>query len=127
MTTYFLLGLVVLVLGLVAYVKLQQERKVDAQHPPPEISEISEMESKAAPADSVQLGINCFMRGDYKKSFNILYPAATQGNLRAQQLIAKMYYAGNGAPIDRDKYYYWLSQAAANGDKASKMKMKKNI
>jgi TPR repeat protein len=124
MTTYFLLGLVVLVLGLVAYVKLQQERKIDAQHPPPEISEI---ESKAAPADSVQLGINCFMRGDYKKSFNILYPAATQGNLRAQQLIAKMYYAGNGAPIDRDKYYYWLSQAAANGDKASKMKMKKHI
>jgi TPR repeat protein len=121
MTTYFLLGLVVLVLGLVAYVKLQQERKIDAQHPPLEISEI---ESKAAPADSVQLGINCFMRGDYKKSFNILYPAATQGNLRAQQLIAKMYYAGNGAPIDRDKYYYWLSQAAANGDKASKMKMR---
>ena len=76
-------------------------------------------------AESVQLGIRAFMKGRYREAFELLEPAAHQGNLRAQQLLAKMYYAGNGVPADREKYLYWLARAGANGDKPSKIKLKK--
>ncbi len=79
----------------------------------------------AHPEQNVQLGIRAFMKGRYHKAFQLLEPAGHQGSLRAQQLLAKMYYAGNGVTADREKYLYWLGLAAANGDKPSMIKLKR--
>ena len=78
-----------------------------------------------APAGNIQPGIRAFMKGRYNEAFKLLEPAAKEGNLRAQQCLAKMYYAGNGVAKDREKYLYWMSRAAENGDRPSRFKVKK--
>lgn len=75
--------------------------------------------------DSVRKGVRAFMKEHYEEAFELLEPAARQDNLKAQQLLAKMYYAGHGVPADREQYLYWLKRAADNGDKPSKAKVKK--
>lgn len=92
-----------------------------APSPSPEPVAVSAPVSEQA----VQRGIRAFMKGRYKEAFALLEPAGHQGNLKAQLLLIKMYYAGNGVPADREKYLYWLSLAADNGDKPSKTKLKK--
>ena len=74
---------------------------------------------------NINKGVKAFMNGNYAIAFQILEPSAQAGNLRAQQILAKMYYAGNGVPKDVEKYYYWLQKAADNGDKSAKLKIKK--
>ena len=76
-------------------------------------------------ATLVSKGTKAFMNGRYDDAFEILEPAARENNLKAQQILAKMYYAGNGVEADIDRYYYWLNKAAENGDKSAKMKVKK--
>ncbi|MDZ7783882.1 MAG: hypothetical protein U5K56_13425 [Halioglobus sp.] len=94
----------------------------------------AEPEPIAAPAtenpesplnDAVRTGVRAFMKQHYEEAFELLEPPARQGNLKAQQLLAKMYYAGHGVPADREQYLYWLKRAADNGDKPSKAKVKK--
>lgn len=87
--------------------------------------ETAASEASELPSNHVQLGIRAFMRGDYAQAFELLEPAARQDNLKAQQLLAKMYYAGNGVSEDQEQYLYWLKRAAANGDKPSRIKIKK--
>ena len=77
------------------------------------------------PDNHVQLGVRAFMKGRYERAFRLLEPAGHEGNLKAQQLLAKMYYAGHGVTASKDQYLYWLGKAAANGDKPSKIKLKK--
>lgn len=75
--------------------------------------------------DPVRRGVRAFMRARYEEAFVLLEPAAEKGNLKAQQLLAKMYFAGHGVPADRAQYLYWMKRAADNGDKPSKAKVKK--
>jgi TPR repeat protein len=78
-----------------------------------------------APVFDAQPGIRAFMKGRYKEAFPLLEPAAKESNLRAQQFFTKMYYARNGVPADREKYIYWLTRAAENGDRPSRIKVKR--
>ena len=75
--------------------------------------------------DPVRRGVRLFMQEQYAEAFALLQEPARQGSLKAQQLLAKMYYAGNGVARDEEQYLYWLKKAAANGDKPSRAKVKK--
>ena len=75
---------------------------------------------------SVQLqqGINAFMGFRFDEAVKLLLPLAEQGELEAQKLMARLYFAGQGVAKDRERYRYWLERAAAQGDRQSKAKLK---
>jgi len=75
--------------------------------------------------DDLTLGIRAFQKGLYDLALEKLKPYAEQGELRAQQIMARLYYAGNGVEKDFDKYIYWLQRAADGGDKAAKAQVKR--
>ena len=70
-------------------------------------------------------GLRAFSRGDFASAAALLEPCAEAGDVKAQLLLARMYYAGNGVPADHTRYIYWLEQAAARGDKAARAKLKR--
>ncbi|MCB1615745.1 MAG: sel1 repeat family protein [Pseudomonadales bacterium] len=73
----------------------------------------------------LQKGVNAFMHFEFDQAFQILLPLAEQGVLEAQQKVARMYFAGNGVEKSHDQYLYWLQQAADQGDKYAKAKLKR--
>lgn len=75
--------------------------------------------------DNLTLGIRAFKHGHYEEAYERLSGLAEQGELRAQVLLARLYYAGNGVEKDQAKYVYWLGRAAENGDKAAKSQLKR--
>lgn len=75
--------------------------------------------------ETLAQGVRLFMSARYEEALPLVEPAAHEGHLRAQQIMAKMYYAGHGVAQDKEQYLYWLKQAADNGDKPSKIKVKK--
>jgi len=111
--------------GAVAFFLLGKRGKpAPAELPPPE-DRAAQAQSAPAAADDVSVGIRAFMNGRFEEAFAILEPAARDNHLKAQKLLAKMYFAGNGVPADKGQYLYWLKRAAENGDKAAKAKVKK--
>ena len=98
---------------------------VGGQQSPAEVAGNEAISKATLPDNHVQLGVRAFMKGRYERAFRLLEPAGHEGNLKAQQLLAKMYYAGHGVTASKEQYLYWLDKAAANGDKPSKIKLKK--
>lgn len=85
-------------------------------------------EQKASSADAedpLTRGIHAFMSGDYVEAFDLLLPGAEAGSVRAQNLLSRMYFAGNGVEKDAERYRYWLQRAADNGDRTAKAKLKR--
>ena len=80
--------------------------------------------SSDTPTPSLALGVKAYMTGDHKRAEPILRHHAEAGTLKAQQLMAKMYYSGHGVQHDMTLYQYWLEQAAAQGDRAAKARIK---
>jgi TPR repeat protein len=70
-------------------------------------------------------GLRAFARGEYSLAAELLLPCAEAGEVKAQLLLARMYYAGNGVAADPAKYQYWLERAAASGDKSARAKLKR--
>lgn len=99
-------------------------RRTRGQAPTGEISAPSG-EEVAQDMDAARQGVRAFMRGDYTAAFPLLESAARNGHLKAQILLSKMYFAGNGVSQDKEQYAYWLARAAENGDKPSKAKLKR--
>lgn len=52
---------------------------------------------------------------DWKAVFNILYPLALEGNLQAQSNLGMLYNLGRGTEQDKEKAYWWFSEAAEGG------------
>lgn len=75
--------------------------------------------------DNLSLGIQAFQKGHYTEAYERLSVPAEQGELRAQIIMARLYYAGNGVEKDLKQYIYWLQRAADGGDKASKSQIKR--
>jgi TPR repeat protein len=75
--------------------------------------------------DDLTEGVRAFKKGRYVLACQKLLPLAEQGELRAQVIIARLYYAGNGVERDHEKYVYWLQRAADSGDKSSKSQLKR--
>lgn len=70
-------------------------------------------------------GLRAFARGDFAGAAQWLLPCAQAGDTRAQALVARLYYAGNGVEKDLGQYAYWLEQAAAGGDKSARARLKR--
>ena len=77
-----------------------------------------------APAPPLHLGIKAYMREDYTRAEPILRLYAEAGELKAQQLLAKMYYSGHGVPQSNEQYLQWLQRAADQGDRSAKARLK---
>jgi len=75
--------------------------------------------------NTLQLGVNAFMGFRFEEAVEYLLPLAEQGEVEAQKLMARLYFAGNGVEKSREQYIYWLSQAAEQGDRQSKAKLKR--
>ncbi len=71
------------------------------------------------------LGIRAFQKARYEEAFQRLEPFAEAGELRAQLLLARLFYAGNGVEKSEERYLHWLEAAADNGDKSSKAQLKR--
>ena len=71
------------------------------------------------------LGIRAFQKGRYEEAFRRLEPFARDGELRAQLILARLYYAGNGVERSEERHLHWLQAAADNGDKAAKAQLKR--
>jgi len=76
-------------------------------------------------ADELAMGIRAFQKGLYAEAHGKLLTFAEEGDLRAQMIMARLYYAGNGVEKNHEKYVYWLQKAADSGDKASKSQLKR--
>ncbi len=70
-------------------------------------------------------GLRAFSKHEFDRAFALLQPCAVAGDAHAQMLLARMYYAGNGAPQDHTQYLYWLEQAAAGGEKSARARLKR--
>lgn len=70
-------------------------------------------------------GLRAFARGDFTAAARLLEPCAEAGDIKAQLLVARLYYAGNGVEKDADRYAYWLERAASQGDKSARAKLKR--
>lgn len=75
--------------------------------------------------DDLTLGIRAFQKRQYEEAYTKLLSFAEQDDLRAQLMISRMYYAGNGVEKNHEKYVYWLQRAADNGDKSAKSQIKR--
>lgn len=47
--------------------------------------------------------------------FNIMYPMALEGNVQAQGNLGMLYNLGRGVAQDKEKAYWWFSEAAESG------------
>ncbi|HQQ62300.1 MAG TPA: hypothetical protein PLF22_01865 [Pseudomonadales bacterium] len=70
-------------------------------------------------------GMRAFSRNDFATALELLLPCAEAGSVRAQMLMSRLYYAGNGVPQDMERYAYWLERAAAAGEKSARAKLKR--
>ena len=62
-------------------------------------------------------GIKSFQVQDYRQAFIRLKPEALKGQPDAEYAIGYMYYYGQGVVEDRQKAWYWITQAAKAGNK----------
>jgi TPR repeat protein len=76
-------------------------------------------------ADELASGVRAFQKGLYAEAHGKLLKFAEEGDLRAQMIMSRLYYAGNGVEKNHEKYVYWLQKAADSGDKASKSQLKR--
>ncbi len=53
---------------------------------------------------------------DWKSVFEIMQPLALEGNIQAQGNLGMMYNLGRGVPQDKEKAYWWFSEAAESGN-----------
>lgn len=60
-------------------------------------------------------GIRSFQVQDYRQAFIKLKPEAEKGNADAQYAVGYMYYYGQGVVEDRNKAWYWITEAAKSG------------
>jgi TPR repeat protein len=75
--------------------------------------------------EQLQLGVHAFMGFRFEEARDLLLPLAEAGEVEAQKLVARLYFSGNGVEKSKDKYQYWLEQAAEQGDRQSKAKLKR--
>ena len=73
----------------------------------------------------LQEALRSFERRDFSRAAELLQPCAAAGMIRAQLLLSRLYYAGNGVEQDMNRYAYWLEQAALQGDRAARAKLKR--
>lgn len=76
------------------------------------------------PADLTH-GLKAFMTGEFELAHRLLLPLAEGGEVRAQNVLARLYFAGNGVPRDLARYEHWLGRAAEGGDRTAKAKVKR--
>lgn len=74
---------------------------------------------------ALQKGVNAFMGFRFDEAAKLLLPLAEAGEVGAQKLMARLYFSGNGVEKNKERYTYWLGQAAELGDRQSKAKLKK--
>ena len=65
----------------------------------------------AAQRESLRTGIRAYYRGDYVRSFEVLFPLAQEGITRAQFRIGIMYHFGRSVPVNRDLAEKWFTKA----------------
>lgn len=70
-------------------------------------------------------GLRAFARGEFAAAVGLLTPCATAGDVKAQLLLSRLYYAGNGVEKDVEQYRYWLQRAAEQGDKSARARLKR--
>ena len=56
--------------------------------------------------DDLTLGVRAFQKGNYREALEKLEPLAEQGELRAQQIMARLYYAGNGVEKNERQAFF---------------------
>lgn len=74
---------------------------------------------------NLDAGLRAFARGEFVAAAQLLLPCAEAGDIKAQLLVARLFYAGNGVEKDVERYAYWLERAAAQGDKSARAKLKR--
>lgn len=60
-------------------------------------------------------GLTAYAKADYPVALKTLQPLAEKGDGKAQNLIGKMYYLGQGVAKDQAKGAQWFRKAAENG------------
>lgn len=85
----------------------------------------ADMNTDGTVNEQLDAGLRAFARNDFALATKLLLPCAEDGNTRAQILLSRLYYAGNGVPADHTQYLYWLERAAAGGDKSARAKLKR--
>jgi TPR repeat protein len=75
--------------------------------------------------EQLQKGINAFMGFRFDEAAKLLLPLAEQGEVEAQKLMARLYFSGHGVEKNLERYEYWLTKAAEQGDRQSKAKLKR--
>ena len=75
--------------------------------------------------EQLQRGIHAFMGFRFDEAVQLLLPLAERGDVEAQKLMARLYFSGNGVEKSQERYRYWLTRAAEQGDRQSKAKLKR--
>lgn len=86
---------------------------------------VPHMVAKALPAkkETIDRALFHYKRGEMAKAKMLFEKAAEADNSRAQRLLAKMYYRGEGIEPNLSKSIEWMTKAAKNGDVTAQMKL----
>ncbi len=71
-------------------------------------------------ADDWQDGVDAYIQGDYKTTFENWKPLAEQGDADAQFNLGVMYSKGKGVTQDYIQAHKWFNIAGANGDEVGR-------
>lgn len=92
------------------------------------MSDVSHEDNNTSASDNdttLDAGLRAFARGHFAEAAPLLLACANAGDIKAQLLAARLFYAGNGVEKNMERYEYWLERAAAQGDKAARAKLKR--
>jgi septal ring-binding cell division protein DamX len=74
------------------------------------------------PADlhsSLQVGLEAYRLGQFRRAYTLLEPLAGKGEVQAQFTLAMMYSSGKGVKLDEYRAAHWFGLAAAQGHRDS--------
>lgn len=74
-------------------------------------------------ANSYEVGVRSFERGDFRAAFNIWRPLAEQGDVQAQGGLGLLYLYGNGVKQDYAEAAKWLLKAAEQGNPGAQLSL----
>lgn len=67
----------------------------------------------------MQLAESAYLEGNYRAAAGYLYPLAQAGDPDAQYALGFLLYDGLGVPQDRMQAYFWIQEAARQGNSSA--------
>lgn len=93
--------------------------------PPTQLLPPAADSSEPAAPEPLEKGLDEYEQKNYRRALGYWLPLANDGNARAQFLIGRLYYNGEGLPRERTRAYMWWTLAAREDDAEAKLALER--